>query len=370
MAQKRVNMSLEDNLTKHVKFLQFHLSLLPSRYESYEVNKFAIVFYAIVSLSVIYQDVSEKYQSNLGWVRSHYTSYQVEESRKKISGFVGSLSAIVPDVISITLPNTLFGLLTLTTLHDREFFEKILDTESLCNFVGKCQLTDGSFVSFLDYKDGSPSAVDSHDLRFCYIAVAILYIAGCRSEKDFNKYINVDNLLKFIKSQECDFGGFGQYGEPHAGYTSCALSTLALLQKNETLTTDFKENTIEWLLQRQLSKLGCQKCQESNEYYDENDHGGFQGRENKYADTCYAFWCLNSLQILRKDWKKLCNADLTKKYILKRTQCTLTGGFSKNDADDADIYHTCLGFAALELIEGNFNGVLCITKDSTEQMGL
>ena len=352
---------------KHKKFFERHLQLLPSSHQGHDVNRMAIIFYSIVGLSIFDVDVPKKYGNNISWMRKHYIKKMLNDTNNTvISGFVGSLVMDIPNATTINLANTLFALLSMIMLKDYEYFETILDRESLLRFVSRCQLpASGSFVSCLDYNKNSASLVDSDDLRFCYIAVAILYICGCRSKKDFDRYIDTEKLLGYIMSQQCCSGAFGTHNEPHAGYTSCALSTLALLSSLEKLPDKFREDTLTWLLHRQVSSRGCMKFENDlNATYDQTDDGGFQGRENKFADTCYAFWCLNSLQLLTKDWKALCQTELTTNYLLDRTQKTLTGGFSKNDEEDADLYHSCLGSAALALIEGGFNGELCIPQEA------
>ncbi|CAI4061623.1 protein geranylgeranyltransferase type I subunit CDC43 SKDI_07G1070 [Saccharomyces kudriavzevii IFO 1802] len=352
---------------KHEKFFERHLQLLPSSHQGHDVNRMAIVFYSMVGLSILDVDVPAKYNYHLDWIRKHYIKKTLDDKNSTvISGFVGSLVMDIPHATTVNIANTLFALLSLIMLKDYEYFESILDRESLSRFVSRCQLpTRGSFVSCLDYNTNSASPVDSDDLRFCYIAVAILYICGCRSTEEFDRYIDTRKLIEYIMAQRCCGGAFGAHNEPHAGYTSCALSTLALLSSLAELSDKFREDTITWLLHRQVSCHGCMQLEDdSNTTYDQSDDGGFQGRENKYADTCYAFWCLNSLQLLTKDWKLLCQTERTKNYLLDRTQNTLTGGFSKNDEDDADLYHSCLGNAALALIEGKFNGELCIPQET------
>ena len=353
----------QNNLKKHVKFLKRHLSLLPASKQSYDVNRLAIVFYAVETLSSLGENVSQQYEGNIEWIMGNYITRTT--SVGELSGFIGSASLDIPEIMTLSLPNTLFGLLTILILKDKEFLEQNIDKKSVLRFSGQCQLTEnGSFVSVLDYHSSEPSPVDAHDLRFSYIAVAILYILGCRDESDFAKYVDVEKLVAYIQKQACVNGGFGTYGESHAGYTSCALSALALLGKIDTLDSIHKEQTVQWILERQVSNLGTMGTNDiSNEWYDENDHGGFQGRENKYADTCYAFWCLNSLSILEPNFKTLCKTNLVQRYLLDKTQDMLTGGFMKNDEEDADIYHTCLGVAALQLIDGQFNGLLCIPND-------
>ncbi|KAG0665133.1 hypothetical protein C6P45_000490 [Maudiozyma exigua] len=368
--QRDTPLFTEEVLQKHVKFLKRHLLLLPASHQSTDVNLMAVVFYAFESLAALGQDIATDYQSNLKWMRSNYVSQKVTD--EELSGFIGGPTMNIPDTITLSLPNTLFGLLTLVLMRDMEFFDKVLNKKTLGKFVSRCQLKEnGAFVSVLDYKLGKASIIDSHDLRFCYIAVAILYTIGCRTEDDFKEYIDVDSLVEFILSQRSAFGGFGAFGEAHAGYTSCALSALKLLNKLDELSSLEKEKTLQWLIDRQVTREGCWEKQDiSNEYYNEDDHGGFQGRENKSADTCYAFWCVNSISILYPNLKTMLQTEPVKDHLLNRTQNTLTGGFSKCYKEDADLYHTCLGIAALKLMEGSFNGALCIPTHAAKEFDL
>lgn len=356
-------MSVDLECDKHIKFLKRHLSLLPSSHQQYDVNKMAIIFYSVVGLSALGVEASGEYTTNLKWIHKHYIKLRASESSVNLSGFVGSFSMDIPNANTISLPNTLFALLTLQILKDKDFFDNVLDRDSVGCFVSKCQLSDGSFVSFMDTTVTRPSPVDSSDLRFCYVAVAILYLIGCRNTSDFAEYIDVEKLIDFIVAQQCDVGGFGTYGESHAGYTSCALSALSLLGSLDRLAADFKIRTTSWLIHRQVSDDSSMRLQQKNPCYDPADHGGFQGRENKFADTCYVFWCLSSLRILNpEDFHLIVHCDLAKRYLISRTQNNVIGGFSKNDEDDPDVYHTCLGIAALKLIEGSFDGELFIPK--------
>ena len=185
------------NLTKTIKFIERHLDLLPSHQQSHDVNKFALIFYSIISLSALNKDVVSEYHKYIQWMRNHYIRVTIGDDGEIIGGFVGSLSLKTPNVTTINLPNTLFALVTLLTIGD----ETILTNDEIKNeigrFVSRCQIkTHGGFVSTLDYHTLEPSPTDSHDLRFAYIAVAILYILGCRSIDDFNKFIDVNIIIR------------------------------------------------------------------------------------------------------------------------------------------------------------------------------
>ncbi|KAI9713005.1 MAG: hypothetical protein M1828_001479 [Chrysothrix sp. TS-e1954] len=78
---------------------------------------------------------------------------------------------------------------------------------------------------------------------------------------------------------------------------------------------------------------------------------GFNGRSNKVADTCYAFWVCGSLSLLGS--LRLTEPMPIRRYLLERTQHVIAGGFGKLPGDPPDIYHSYLALAALALIDGN-----------------
>lgn len=352
------DMSDKLHVKKHIKYLERHLALLPSKYQEHEPNKLAIICYALVGQACLGVDVPKKYEKSKSWLETHYREFNLNGDL--VSGFVSCPTMDLTAVPTINLPNTLFALYNMICLDNYEFLFEGIDRDSICRFVSKCQIPGrGTFVSCLDSMGNSiRSPTDSSDLRYCYIAVAILNLMGCQTTVQMRKYIDVDNLLEFIKSHCCMTGGFGQYGEAHAGYTSCALSILDIMGDCwQILSPDFVSRTIEWLVMRQVSNQGCMKLMVNNENYDLADNGGFQGRENKFADTCYVFWCLNSLEILNRFTKLGTTYHIDAlNYLLENTQNDVIGGFAKNDEDDPDPYHTCLGIAAISLINGNFNG--------------
>lgn len=350
---------------KHLKFLERHLQILPAHHQGHDVNKMAILFYSFQSLSCLGVEVREQYKDNIPWIKSHYVTLDVGDNHdERISGFVGSLNMKIGDLVTMNLSNTLFALLILTVFQEYEYIRDTLDHKTLGHLVRKCQLPDGSFKSCLDYSGNGISPVDGEDLRYSYMAVAILYIMGCRSREDFSEYIDVKGVEDYILSQKCPEGAFGQYGEAHAGYTSCAVSTLYLLGSITKLPESYIDKTLLWLSNRQVSSDSVMKHQEDhNPFFDIDDHGGFQGRPNKFADTCYALWCLNSIQLLTPEWELYYDKPAVEHYLMEVTQNKMIGGFSKNDADDPDLYHTCLGISSLTLMDSNLNGALCLPKD-------
>ncbi|SCU90719.1 LAMI_0E03334g1_1 [Lachancea mirantina] len=342
---------------KHSKFLKRHLGVLPSRYQEHDANKLSIVGYSLLGLSCLSDEATDPFKGSRSWLRRHYRTGLF--NGKKIGGFCPSQLLDVENATSISLPNTLFALWSFICLKDTTVLTEI-DRVDICRFVSMCQSpNDGSFVGSLDVlKESTTSPTESNDSRMSYIAVVILYLLGLKTPEEMSEFIDIRGLVEYLKTKCCINGGFGEYGEAHAGYTSCALSVFAILKTEwHGLSETFLEETLAWLKMRQVSSQGCHCFQNENEYFDAQDNGGFQGRENKFADSCYVFWCLNSIRIIEETHTNETERGAMR-FLLERTQNSLIGGFSKNDEEEPDLYHTCMSLAAIGLMTGKFNGPL------------
>ena len=94
------------------------------------------------------------------------------------------------------------------------------------------------------------------------------------------------------------------------------------------------------------------------------------GRTNKVADTCYAFWVGASLDILKSS--KLSDQSAVRCYLLGKTQHGVLGGFGKFPGDLPDLYHSYLGLAALSLAGSDqikvLDGGMCLSKDARARL--
>ena len=100
------------------------------------------------------------------------------------------------------------------------------------------------------------------------------------------------------------------------------------------------------------------------------DGAGMNGRTNKVADTCYAFWVSASLDILKSP--KLSDQSAVRCYLLGKTQHAVLGGFGKFPGDLPDLYHSYLGLAALSLAGSDqvkaLDGGMCLSKDARARL--
>ncbi|KAK4947708.1 geranylgeranyl transferase type-1 subunit beta [Elasticomyces elasticus] len=78
------------------------------------------------------------------------------------------------------------------------------------------------------------------------------------------------------------------------------------------------------------------------------DWVGFNGRCNKVADTCYAFWVGAGLTLMNAS--RVIHPTPVRRYLLEQT-AHIVGGFGKLPGDPPDVYHSYLGLAALSLLE-------------------
>lgn len=99
---------------------------------------------------------------------------------------------------------------------------------------------------------------------------------------------------------------------------------------------------------------------------------GMNGRTNKVADTCYAWWVCGSFHILghARMWQN----DALQRYLLGKTQHPALGGFGKFPGDLPDLYHSYMGLAALGLtgIDGlkPVDGTMCISEEASARLPL
>lgn len=102
----------------------------------------------------------------------------------------------------------------------------------------------------------------------------------------------------------------------------------------------------------------------------DEDCAGMNGRTNKVADTCYAWWAGASLHLLGKP--DLYDRKAIRHYLLEKTQHSVLGGFGKFPGDLPDLYHSCLGLAALSLAGSEdvkeIDPGMCISKEASAHL--
>lgn len=201
------------------------------------------------------------------------------------------------------------------------------------------------------------------------------------------------------------------YHEPHAGYTFCALGCLKFVHRiedgssgneNGPLGPKDLQSMLRWLVSRQtdLDDPGLDLPSDSEAHEDSDSavdaenfrpiplhqspdkstlnmsfcldplDAGMNGRTNKVADTCYAWWVCGSLHILGHP--NLYNQEAVQRYLLQKTQHPALGGFGKTPGALPDLYHSYMGLAALGLtgFEGlkAVDGTMCISEEASARL--
>ncbi|KAH3672225.1 hypothetical protein WICPIJ_010077 [Wickerhamomyces pijperi] len=340
------------NTARHIKYFKMCLTALPSRAQKQDSNKLLLIYCSVCALSLLgYEFTAEEKKDISAFIYLHYVPTG--------EGFRGSLTHKLQPWNRYdpgTLANTYSALCILITLGDE--YRKKLDSEAIMKYIKSTQIENGSFLSILDI-DGKPFG--DGDLRQCYLAASIrkLLQYPANGVNDFD----VDKMQQYIISSRAYDGGLGTQ-ESHAGLTFCGLAALKLTNRIDGTNWD---TTIDWLAHRQIFYDQYNSDLLQYDYCDDTDQGGHNGRANKYADTCYSFWCAGSLSLLNAS--QFIDRQLACRYLLNVTQNQIIGGFSKTDADDPDPYHAYLGLAALSLLkfEGlkELDTMLVIPKDAS-----
>lgn len=318
-----LSMLSQADIKRHRRYHQRLIGVLPAKYQTEDPNKIAMLYFSLCSLALL-EDLPQ------GTERAQFVALirHLAVETGVHYAFVPS-SALFPH--GTTLSATCFALQCLLILEDDL---EGLPLHKIGQFVAHCQHANGGFTN-------TPGTGTEVDLRFAMLALTILKIAKLPLST-----IDVKSLAEFVRSTQAPEGGFGADpgAESHSGLTFCAVDALSLCSHLDMVNTNA---LVDFLVHRQI--FYCREELEANEYADEADEGGFNGRYNKYGDTCYVFWSLASLALLNK--QNLIDAHEALSF-LQRTHNTVLGGFNKTtDPDDfPDPLHSFLGLAALSLL--------------------
>jgi geranylgeranyl transferase type-1 subunit beta len=397
------------NYALHIKYWRRNLkTFLPHHYTGNDANRMTLALFTVSALDILGDLDSalspEERQGHVDWV---YSCQLPEGGFRPWPGSdVGNLrndSNKLWDPAHV--PGTFFALLTLVVLGDD--LEKV-NKPAILQWLPRMQRAEGGFGETLGADDFVHGGNDS---RFGYMATAIRWIlrghldGPCDGIPD----INVDKFVACVRDAESYDGGISEapYHEAHAGFTSCAINALYFVDRLPLKPSQAPDNclrgvtnlpsTLRWLAARQTLTLEADDSVDT--FADETDTSntchdahsfvkvgsfptvsmkttvesqpkahfelncvGMNGRCNKIADTCYAYWVTAPLQIL--DHMHIINPAPIRKYLLDKTQHAV-GGFGKVTGDPPDMYHSFLGLMVLAMLgEAGLQDVdpaLCIT---------
>ncbi|KAI9695761.1 MAG: hypothetical protein M1820_008433 [Bogoriella megaspora] len=405
------------NRDKHVKYwLRCLKSPLPHHYISSDSNRMSIAFFiysALDLLGALESSVSaSERQDHIDWI------YHCQLPEGAFRAFPGSdFGKLRNDQNKKwdppNLPATFFALQTLAVLKDDL---RRLNTRGILEWLPKLQRDDGSFGQMVmnNIIEGG------HDSRFGYMVAGVRWMLRGNKEGPLAGIpdVDIDQFERCIQLSQTYDGGISEapFHEAHAGFEFCAISALSLFGRLPgsvtTSTTPMPKTAaltqldeiVHWLVSRQTATLDEEDefdtnsdetdtpktCHDSHSFVKlssfpskmgeiayasrptsnfELQWLGFNGRCNKIADTCYAWWVCGTLSILNK--QQLVDIKASRKYLLDKTQ-HMIGGFGKMPGDPPDVYHSYLGLAVLSLHGESelkdFDPALCITKDAKRHL--
>lgn len=390
-------------------------TFLPNAYESGDASRMLLAFFIVSALDLLgllspdpdtgkAKITDEEKQGWIDWI------YHCQHPQGGFRGFTGIRLENGKEHAwdPANLPATFFALCTLLILGDD--FGRV-DREACLKWTTKLQRPDGSFGEVLSGNVGlrEYEIEGGKDLRFCCCAAGIVHMLGNGYEQeDPSTMFDKKSLVDFITSCQSYEGGFSQgpYREAHSGLNYCAVGALSFLAMASPegrsrlspgrLEEAYGENVdldacMQWMLHRQTTYIDDDE-DEADSQVDEEEinttetsitdpqdgsiepsnllNAGFDGRTNKLADTCYAFWNLGALAILGNE--HLIDKDRLRHYLLSKVQHSI-GGFGKGVNEPPDVLHAYLGLATLSIIGKDalkpIEPTLCISVDAAKRIG-
>ena len=317
---------------KHTQHFLRCLRVLPRQFTPFDSHRLSIVYFCIIGLDVLGSLDSIEPSLRQQWVDWIYTC---QVSTGGFKNAPGSASEYNPAHVAATY----FALASLITLGDNHV--RVHRHETL-RWIQSLQLQEGNFAATL--VKGIPQG--ERDLRFSYCACAAAHLLNAPPST-----IDYARLSTFISSCVSYNGLVGQRAaaEGHAGLTYCALAIYSLSNgsmKSPTCNDDF------------LGALLQLQC----------EGGGFSGRVNKNADSCYSYWVMASLSLLQAE----CSSSTSNvEFLLGEVQHQF-GGFSKTKGDHPDPLHSCLSLLSLSLSQfphlEAVHPALAVTKRSVRNL--
>ncbi|CAG8973393.1 hypothetical protein HYALB_00000156 [Hymenoscyphus albidus] len=385
------------DIPQHIKYWKrCLLSLLPNAYTSTDSSRMTLAFFILSALDLLSAGPDTFTPAERADVRNWILKCQHPHG-----GFCGSPNHRYPDAFygeegtggtmdPANLPATYFAISSLGFVGGLERLER----RKCLRWLNRLQREDGSFGELVT-KEGDIEG--GHDMRHCYVLTNIRWMlrGDVEGPVDGIDDIDVEALVGHLRAGQTYDGGISESSshEAHAGYTYCAIASLAHLKRlpkpDSTSSTDSSDlspgltdlpATIRWLVSRQVGfreedasddEEQTPRAESPGPSCREEDFVGFNGRCNKNVDTCYAFWVMASLHMLGEGNLKLLDTTAIRRFLFEQTQHRI-GGFGKYPGNPPDIYHSYLGLAALAILKEPglkpLDSVLCVSEEQKEKM--
>jgi geranylgeranyl transferase type-1 subunit beta len=397
------------NYARHIKYWRRNLkTLLPHFYTSNDSNRMLLALFTVSALDILGDlDAAlspEERQGYIDWV------YSCQLPEGGFRPWRGSDFGELRDEENkrwdpAHIPGTFFALLTLVVLEDDLGRVK---RKEILEWLVKMQRPEGSFG---ETRGDDGRLHGGNDSRFGYMATVIRWILRGNLEGPFEGIpdIDVDAFVRCVREAECYDGGLSEapFHEAHSGFTCCAIAALLFLDRLPLSPSQKPDGvlrgvtnlplTLRWLVSRQtlaldeddnmddysdgadtpeassgsksFVKLGAYPSSQVVQHPMERSDSqapplvGMNGRPNKIADTCYAYWTSLPLQML--GYLDIVDRKPIRQWLLEKTQ-HMVGGFGKTTGDPPDMYHSFLGLIVIAMYGEtglqDVNASLCITQ--------
>ncbi|KAI6777871.1 farnesyltransferase geranylgeranyltransferase type-1 subunit alpha [Emericellopsis cladophorae] len=384
---------------RHIKYWKrCHDTYLPSPYTASDSTRLMWACFTYSALDILYVPLDPE---DAAIVRTWVLNLQHPQG-----GFCGSPAhghkGQTADQGHANLAATFFALVLLAVVAEHgeagaDAYAGVNRQQTL-SWLRQLQRDDGSFGQ--NMWDGQP--VGGRDTRHSYLASSVRWMLrgdpgkGSTAEEED---IDVEAMIKHIRRGQTYDGGLAEASshESHAGYAYCSVAALSLLDRplrssdgtsHEAVLrgTSNRDHLLKFLADRQFVYLAQDEEEEgvSHDAAEENfimaqlnslniddscEYGGFNGRCNKKADTCYCWWAMGTLRMLDSGFD--ISASPARRYLLEITQHRI-GGFSKVAGAPPDLYHAYLGLAGLALLGESgikeFDVGLCCSTETTAKI--
>jgi prenyltransferase beta subunit len=265
------------------------------------------------------------------------------------------------DTPTVTMTHCALFVLATLGLIDRAV-EMGLSKDRAMAFLKRCILPNGSVSA-------SPESPEI-DLRFTYSALASCHMLRIPVEDLVPIEVLVANICD-CQTHEGGFSGSPHTPEAHSGMTYCAVASLKLLDRLDSIRSI--DRLVEYLVGRVSTFRAVELEEEESDEADSSSDTesccavGFNGRPNKPCDCCYSFWVGGSLwELLRSGYARQNSASppagsldelvvttdsVRHTFMSQDLVSTAKGlkshGIGKNPDSHGDPMHSCLAVLAL-----------------------
>lgn len=301
------------NKELHTKYFIRCLGILPPSAVIYDSSRLSLVYFCLSALDILGTLETATTETQ----RTQWADWIYSNIVNSKEGFRASPTHAIPSELYTNASNkdtttaietydcaslsaTYFALTSLAILKDKRI-TKLVDSEKVANYIGKCQrkqgceskpyakrenikLEMGSFSP--TYSSITQQPFGEFDPRCNYMALSTLFILNklpaistgslkdlkvSSSSKQENE-IDLKSVISFILSSKSYEGGLGMFAgtESHTGYTYCGLSSIKILLSHNIHISDKNEikeflqktfnvfdwtQTIRWLSRRQIGPI-------------------------------------------------------------------------------------------------------------------